>query len=197
MEKKLNFTDILTQAFSLGLKNLFPVIGCIILWLLTIWIPYVNVGTTIAIITLPAAISKGETINPLKIFAKSNYRPMGEFFLASGLRSLIISFAFIFLIIPGIVMQIAYTLTILLVVDKGKGASEALRLSNRATFGHKWTILFWLLFYGIVLIAIPIWILGLIWNPLSVIWIIVISVVGLGGKAYIYGTLTEDIPEEV
>ncbi len=197
MEKQLNFTDILTNAFSLGLKNLFSVIGCIVLWLLTIWIPYVNVGTTIAIITLPAAISKGETINPLKIFDKANYRPMGEFFLAAGLRSLIISFAFIFLIIPGVVMQIAYTLTILLVVDKGKGASEALRLSNRATFGHKWTIFFWLLFYSIVLIMIPIWILSLIWDPLSFIWLIVISVVGLGGKAYIYGKLTEDIPEEV
>jgi len=197
MEKELKFTDILTNAFNLGLKNLFPVIGCIVLWLLTIWIPYVNVGTTIAIVTLPAAISKGETINPLKIFDKANYRPMGEFFLAGGLRSLIVSFAFIFLIIPGLVMQIAYTLTILLVVDKGKGASEALKLSNHATFGHKWTIFFWMLFFGIVLLAIPYLIFDWIWTPLAVIWMIVISVVGLGGKAYIYGTLTRDIPEEV
>ncbi len=196
MEKELNFTDILTNAFSLGIKNLASVIGCLILWILTIWIPYVNVGTTIAIVTLPAAISKGKAINPLEIFDKSNYKFMGEFFLASGLRGLIISFAAIFLIIPAIVMNIAYTLTILLVVDKGKGAADALKISNRATFGHKWTIFFWMLFFGIVLFAIPYYILNWIWTPLAVIWMIVISVVALGGKAYIYGKLTEDIPDE-
>ncbi len=196
MEKKLDFGEILSNAFSIGIKNLASIIGCVVLWILTIWIPYVNVGTTIAIVTLPAALSKGKILSPVQIFDKSYYKYMGEFFLATGLRGIIVGTASIFLIIPGIVMAIAYSLTALLVVDKGKGAADALRLSNKSTYGNKWMIFLWILFYGIVLLFIPMAILRWIWNPLSIIYLIAISSVGFGGMAYVYGQLTSDIPEE-
>lgn len=43
-------------------------LGATVLWLLTIWIPYLNVGTTIAMATIPIELSKGKVISPLFIF---------------------------------------------------------------------------------------------------------------------------------
>ena len=65
MEKKLDFGSVLSQGFLVGMKNLPSLLGAIVLWLLTIWIPYVNVGTTIAIMTIPIKFSKGEIFSTL------------------------------------------------------------------------------------------------------------------------------------
>ena len=195
MERNLKFGAITSFAFKSAIKNLLPILGCLILWILTIWIPYVNVGTTIAIITLPAALSKGEVISPLEIFNKSYRKYMGEFFLVIGLKNLIVFPALLFMIIPGIVMQLSYVFATMIVVDKGKGASEAMKLSLEVTDGHKLTIFFWFLFYSIVIIVIPVGILGAIWEPLSVIYLLVASVAGLTGFGYIYGQLTSETPK--
>lgn len=194
MEKSLKFGEITSFAFKSAIKNLLPILGCLVLWILTLWIPYINVGTTIAIITLPAALSKGKVLSPLEIFDKSYRKYMGEFFLVTGLKNLIVIPAFLFMIIPGIVMQLSYIFATMIVVDKEKGASEAMKLSLDATDGHKWTIFFWFLFYGIVIVGIPVGILGAIWQPLSAIYLLFASVAGLTGFGYIYGQLTSDAP---
>jgi hypothetical protein len=195
IKKNLKFGEIISFAFKSAIKNIVPILGCLILWILTIWIPYINVGTTIAIITLPAALSKGKVLSPLEIFDSSYRKYMGEFFLVTGLKNLIVIPAFLFMIIPGIVMQLSYIFATMIVVDKEKGASEAMKLSLDATDGHKWTIFFWFLFYGIVIVAIPVGILGAIWQPLSAIYLLFASVAGLTGLGYIYGQLTSDAPE--
>ncbi|MDD2550960.1 MAG: YciC family protein [Bacteroidales bacterium] len=194
MEKNLNFGQLLSNAVSLGLKNFFSLLGCLVLWLLTLWIPYVNVGTTIAIVTLPAAISKGKVISPFEIFSQKYYKFMGEFFLVTGLRSLIIVPATLFLIIPGIVLSIAYSLSTLLVVDKGKGASEALKLSNNLTYGNKVAIFFAQLILG-VCIGVLASLLALLWNPLGYIVVIIALPFLLGLMASVYGQLASDVPE--
>ena len=111
--KKLDFAETLKDAFAIGIKNFFSLLGCVVLWLLTIWIPYVNVGTTIAISTLPAALSKGTILSPLEIFNKKYFKFMGEYFLVTGLRFLIILPASIFLFIPAIVLSLSYILSTL------------------------------------------------------------------------------------
>ncbi|MDD2197533.1 MAG: YciC family protein [Bacteroidales bacterium] len=195
MEKKLDFGQLLSNAVSLGLKNFPSLIGCLVLWILTIWIPYVNVGTTIAIVTLPAAISRGKIISPLEIFDKKYYKFMGEFFLVTGLRSLIIFPAMLFLLIPGMVLSIAYSLSTLLVVDKGMGASEALKLSNNLTYGNKWTMFLAELVVGIC-ILIVFSLLSLLSNFLGYIVVVLIMPIVLGLTASIYGQLAGDVPEE-
>ena len=65
MNKKLDFKELLTNTLTIGLKNFPSLLGCIVLWVLTIWIPYINVGTTIAIFKLRAALRKGKFISPL------------------------------------------------------------------------------------------------------------------------------------
>ena len=73
MEEKLQFVPSLKDAFAIGVKNLVPIVLSVLLWLVTVWIPYVNVGTTIALATLPVKLSKGEMISPMFIF-DSEYR---------------------------------------------------------------------------------------------------------------------------
>ena len=120
---------------------------------------------------------------------------MGEFFLVTGLRSLIIFPAMLFLLIPGMVLSIAYSLSTLLVVDKGMGASEALKLSNNLTYGNKWTMFLAELVVGIC-ILIVFSLLSLLSNFLGYIVVVLIMPIVLGLTASIYGQLAGDVPEE-
>lgn len=52
-QRKITVSSVLSEGIGLGLKNAPSLLGAVILWLLTIWIPYINVGTTIAIQTIP------------------------------------------------------------------------------------------------------------------------------------------------
>ncbi len=71
--KKLDFGETLQDSIAIGVKNAPSVIAAVVLFLVTIWIPYINIGTFIAITLLPTQLAKGEVINPLGIF-DSKYR---------------------------------------------------------------------------------------------------------------------------
>lgn len=135
--KELDFAQTVQDAFVLGIKNMPAVLGALILWLLTIWIPYINVGTTIAITLLPVEIAKGNAVKPLQIFDSHWRRYMGDYFLLAGLTILPVLFAIMFLIIPGIVLALSWSLSFYFLVEKGKAPLEALRASNEATYGSK------------------------------------------------------------
>ena len=120
---------------------------------------------------------------------------MGEFFLVSGLKSIIVFPAMFFLVIPAIVLSIAYSLSTLLVIDKGKGVSEALNLSNKLTYGNKWTIFFANLAIGLVVIIL-FWILSKIWYVLGILVLLLAFPLYLGFKANVYGQLAGDVAEE-
>lgn len=49
--KKLDFAETLKDSIEIGVKNAPSIVVAVILWLVTIWIPYLNIGTTIAFIT--------------------------------------------------------------------------------------------------------------------------------------------------
>ena len=59
---ELSVMGILTEGIPLGLAKFGTIFGAAILWLLTIWIPYLNVGTTIAIKTMPIALASDEEL---------------------------------------------------------------------------------------------------------------------------------------
>lgn len=138
----MTISNVLKEGVSIGLKNFLSLVGACILYILTIWIPYLNVGTTIAMATLPAALSRGEVISPMEILDAKYRKNMGNFFLLSVLMSLGILIGFMFMIIPGIILAYSWSLAILLLVDKGLNPMQALNESNTRTYGHKWTIFF-------------------------------------------------------
>ena len=148
--KRLDFATTLQDAIAIGLKNAPSVIAAVALWLITIWVPYINVGTTIAITLLPTRLAKGEIVNPLGIFDSKYRRYMGEYFITMGLMVFPILIGVLFMIVPAIVLSIAWTLSYYFLFEKGKNPIQAIKASNDATYGSKWTMFAVQLVVGII-----------------------------------------------
>ena len=140
MDKKLNIIATIKDGLAIALVNYLSLVAAAALYVITIWIPYLNVGTTIAMCSLPAEMAKGGIINPLFIFKGEYRRNMGEFFILMSLMYGAIGVGFLFMGIPGMVLSVAWSFAAVLFVDKGLNALEALRESNRLTYGNKWRI---------------------------------------------------------
>lgn len=140
MDKKLNMMATIKDGVAIALVNYLSLVLTVALYVVTIWIPYINVGTTIAVCSLPAEMAKGSVINPLFIFDGKYRRNMGEFFILYALMIGAIFVGFLFGIIPGIVISVAWSFAAVLFVDKDMSALDALHESNRLTYGHKWRI---------------------------------------------------------
>ena len=135
---KLPFKETLSEAIQIGFKNLLSLIAVTLLYIVTIWVPYINIGTTLAMSALPAELAKGHVIDPFFIFGSKYRKNMGEFILLMGFMYMALLFAFILLLVPGFVLAWAWSLAILLFVDKDMKPLDALRKSNELTYGYKW-----------------------------------------------------------
>lgn len=147
--KKLDFGETLKDSLAIGIKNAPSIVAVAVLFLLTCWIPYINIGTYIALTLLPTQLAKGEVINPLDIFDSKYRRYMGEFLITAGLMVLPIYIAALFLIIPAIVLSISWMLAFYFLLEKDKNPIQAIKASNDATYGSKWTIFFVMVVFGI------------------------------------------------
>lgn len=55
---------VLNQTFNTAIKNIPSILGAALLWVITIWVPYINVGTTIALFYgMPLELSRGKVMN--------------------------------------------------------------------------------------------------------------------------------------
>jgi len=202
---KLAVGATIQEGINIGTKNIGSIFVNILLWVLTIWIPYINVGTTIGLTAgIVSKASRGEIIPITEIFDPKYRKYMGEFFLVSGLCGIGVFTGILFGIIPGIVIGLAWSLAILLVVDKGKNPTKALILSNNCTYGYKWKMAGIYLLTCLIFIAVQL-ILVAIGNALDnddITFIISLIVflsalfevfVFIGLQASIYRQLTEDI----
>jgi len=140
MDKKLNIMATIKDGLAIALINFLSLILTTVLYMITIWVPYLNVGTTIAMCSLPAEMAKGNMINPLFIFDGKYRRNMGEFFILMALMTGAIGVGLMFMGIPGFVISVAWSFAAVLFVDKDMSALDALRESNRLTYGNKWRI---------------------------------------------------------
>lgn len=192
---KIDVVTAVKTSIGWGLKNILSLIGATLLWMLTIWIPYLNVGTTIAIMTIPIELSKGNVINPTFIFDSKYRKFMGEFFILNGIQSMAVAIGCAFFIIPGIVMSIAWSMSNYLLLDKEMGPMEALSQSNKLTYGNKWRMFFSQLALGIV-VAIALFIFGLIPAVgvfFQFIIIVIASPILFSLQAYFYKILVLDV----
>ena len=193
MEKKITIGSVLSNGMQLGIKNAASLLGCIILWILTSWIPYINIGTTIGLCCLPLEMAKGNVISPTSIFDKKYFKYMGEFFLTVSFMYTGILMGTIFFVIPGMVISIAWSLAVLFVIDKGVNPMEGLSMSNKATMGYKWTIYLSQFIMGIIIsVACVIFLLipYIGWLFMLIAVIVSIAIV-LGMNAYIYSKLSK------
>mgnify|MGYP003961793995 CR=1 FL=1 len=198
--EELTVVNIITQGLQLGLKNAASIVAAVVLWALTIWIPYINVGTTIALWGgIVIAMSTGEIFNPLDIF-KADYRKyMGEFFLLMGLIWIGVLIGSVYMIVPGIIISLAWSLALPIMIDKELSPIESLRTSNAVTYGKKWVM-----FGGLILLWLAVWItvlvLGFLFGTLSdtlgtligaLGYMVLMPAIILGAMAHIYGVLSK------
>jgi hypothetical protein len=189
-KEKLQIGVILKNGTNLGLKNFLSIIGALVLYILTIWIPYLNLGTTIAMATLPLKMSQGKIISPLEIFDGKYRKNMGEFLLLIGLLYLIVMMGYMFMIIPGVVMSIAYGYSVYFLIDKEETPTSALSLSNKSTYDYKWNIFLVKLIF-VLLIFILAFVLSKISPVLTIIPTLIGTPIFLGIDAYIYGVISD------
>jgi hypothetical protein len=196
VEKKLQVFDIIKSGLEIGVKNIGPILVNTLLWLVTIWIPYINIGTTIGMVAgVLVKASRDDVISMTEVFNPRYRKYMGEFFLTSGLVGMGVTVGFVLFVIPGYVVAIAWSLSLLLVVDKGKNPVEAIFLSNKLTYGNKGIIfLSFLVFCAAVTVIIVIFSLVPVIGFVLVIAVAVLTVfVSLGMEAYIYKVLCADV----
>ena len=199
MNQKLEVVATIKDGIVTGSKNIGSILVNVLLWALTIWIPYLNVGTTIGLaVGIVSKASKGEIISPTEIFNPQYRKYMGEFFLTSGLVGIGVVIATAFFVIPGIVLSFAWSLSILLAVDKGKNPSEAISLSNKLTYGNKGRMFGIYLLLGLAF-SIVAGLLTLILNSVPTLLVILLIAiylfaifVSIGILASIYRQLTEN-----
>lgn len=139
-EKKITVVGVLSEGTTIGIKNAASLLVASLLWIITSWIPYLNVGTTIAMSTIPIELSKGKIVSPTFIFEAKYRRYMGEYFTLKGLMWMSIIPASLFFIVPGIIISIGWSLALFILLDKGISPGESMIRSNNATKGYKWTI---------------------------------------------------------
>lgn len=193
-QQKISLFSVLTEGSTIGIKNLVSLVIACFLWLITIWIPYFNVGTTIALNTIPIELSKGKVISPLFIFDEKYRKYMGEYFTLKGLMWLAIFPASLFMVVPGIIISLGWSLALFILLDKGVAPGEAMIRSNKATYGYKWII------FGVnvILGALFLIFFFLLWRIpyvgvlLSLILVIAYLVVRLGCSAAIYRNLVDE-----
>ena len=162
LTQKMDIGATLKEGIAIGSKNIGPILVNVLLWVVTVWIPYLNVGTTIGLaVGIVSKASKGEAIPFTEIFDPKYRKYMGEFLLTSGLMGIGIGVGLVFFIVPGIVIGLAWCLTLLLVIDKGKNPTEAITLSNNCTYGYKGRMfcvyfIAWLVFFVVQVILMAI-----------------------------------------
>ena len=197
--KKITVFGVIQDGIGIGLKNALSLLGAVILWMLTFWIPYINVGTTIAMASIPIELSRGKIISPTFIFDGKYRKFMGEYFTLIGLMSIAIFPAMVFMFVPGIIIAISWSLSIFLLIDKGISPTQAMLQSNNATYGYKWTI------FGIYFVlALAVGIAGAIFRLipglgilLAIVLYLAFIVIQLGCSAVIYRDLTKEDVEVV
>ena len=190
-QPKITLSGVLSEGIAIGIKNLASLIVASLLWLVTILIPYLNVGTTIAMSTIPIELSKGKVISPLFIFDAKYRKYMGEYFTLKGMMWMAIFPASLFVIVPGMIISLGWSLALFILLDRGVAPGEAMIRSNKATYGYKWTIfgvgfVLNVLFVILALILLQIPHIGVL---LVFILIIVLMVARLGCNSVIYRNL--------
>tara|TARA_Y100001970_G_scaffold233639_1_gene291360 strand:- start:1224 stop:1886 length:663 start_codon:yes stop_codon:yes gene_type:complete len=152
--KSLTFSDGFSTSFKLAMSQFWSVLGAILLWIITLWIPYINAGTTIGLIRIQIKLGKGEKISAGEIFDPENRAAMGKIFLLWSFMATGIIIGLLFFIIPGIVLAYAWFFSSMLILDKKLDPIQAMSKSYDLTYGHKWVIFFIItaiqIIYGLV-----------------------------------------------
>ncbi|MDD2961887.1 MAG: zinc ribbon domain-containing protein [Muribaculaceae bacterium] len=156
----LNFSVTINEGFTVGIKNFVSIFSALILFVLTCWVPYINIGAFIGLVNIPIELSKGNIISPTAIFDSKYRKRFGEFML-------LMTFKFSVQAILYFVCQITIILAILVF-----GSILSVSMYNGIGTSHLGEVLvgsFGSIIIFVPLAFIPVIILGLSWSQASYI----------------------------
>jgi hypothetical protein len=191
---KLEVFQTIKEGVGSGFKNIGSILVNLLLWILTIWIPYLNVGTTIGLLAgIVTKVSRSEPLSPVEIFNPRYRKYIGEFFLTIPLVLGAFLAGLVMVVIPGIVIGIAWSQALFLVVDKDKNPIEALALSNHLTYGNKWRMVGVYFLPGLVFIILAAVFFAIKIIPLVVLVAILAVFASIGIQGSVYRRLTGSV----
>ena len=106
------------------------------------------------------------------------------------LMVVLIAAGFFLLVLPGIYLSVAYSFAPYLIVEKNMGVWQALETSRKAITEYWWR------YFGLMLIALLLFILGAIPVLLGLVWVLPIIVIATG-EVFLktFGTEEDETPE--
>jgi len=195
MENRVTVGGFFSEAIPLGLKNALAIIINSLLFTLTCWIPYLNLGTMIGMVKIVIKIAKGESIEMVEIFDAENRKQIGDFFMTFGLV-LVGSMAG-----ANFVLLLAWSQSLFFTLDKGLSPLDAITASYKATYGNKLAMFFgFIILYFAIFIAIAILVgiftvirLAPIGGFLAFLAAVASSCIMVGALAYIYKKVSVNV----
>ena len=206
---QLTIGGIISNSFGLAIKNAGSILLIMLVYILTIWIPYINLGTSIAMYAFVIAMARNEAFTVGELFSCKYRKLMGPILLLFGMSFLAIVFGLLWFVVPGIVVALAWGQASYLIVDKNLDPMEALKASYKITYGKKWTIflsafiltiLFTLIGFIIDQLYMTMVMNGMYSNGVTLIYLIInLSVqilqmmVWFGFGGYVYNQLSKEL----
>ena len=125
--KRVDIAAAAADTFAIATRHAPSIIAAVILFLLTLWVPYVNLGTLIALTLLPVRLARDERIEALSIFRSEYRRRMGDFLLTAALKQAALALGTALLVIPGVVLALAWKPAYWCLAEHDKSPLEAIR----------------------------------------------------------------------
>ncbi len=107
---------IYKQAFLSDPKALIPVALAVLLWLVTLWVPFINIGTTIALFTWPVWMAAGRKLSAIDIFSGVHRERL---FGLLRLHGIVAASSFVLLLVMGLALGRMYMMNLLAGLPEG------------------------------------------------------------------------------
>lgn len=150
----LTIKELIKEGSIIGFRNSLKILGAFLLWTLTLWIPYINIGTTVAIATISGRIKKNTSTSPFEIFSSKYRQNIGEFLILYHLKSAGLILALSFFIVPYFIVKISWSQALNLFVYKNLSFSKSLKYSSENLKGNIAKIFFSNVLTGVIPIVI-------------------------------------------
>ena len=163
---ELNVNDIIRNAFTSGVKNWIKISLTLLLFAVSCWIPYLNIGAVISFTGFIILISKDKPITPTHLFNKYYIKKFPDYALLTflwyggffGAMMLLFNGAgwagLLTIFVPITILSLTWFVSFYLCLDKDIDPIKSIYLSNKITHGYKGTIFGGFLLLGLCFIGI-------------------------------------------
>lgn len=117
-------------------------------------------------------IARNESVSGTEVFA--HFDKILPLAAATILMYILCAIGFVLLVLPGIYLLVAYTLTMPLIADKGMGPWQALETSRKAITKH------WFPFFGFLIVVLLMYLAGFLALLIGLIWVLPLLAIAFG-----------------